>query len=304
MIRKTALQLGVAALFTLIVWNGYIVVNHVAQMQKIAALTAQSSTTQTAISAVMKDLTDMEAGQRGYLLTDNASYLQPYTEANDRLGADFSTLRKQLGNRDQRQESLESQAETLIGSKQSEMERSIALRKQGYRHRALKLIDSNESIGYMDQAREYLSAIMLAQNNRLGAIEAERSSRSRELLKKTVFANLALLALVAGVFLLVRYHMQALERKAAQSAQQLASHDLRLAKFMYVLSHEASSKTSAIEANVRLLIQEYGGFLPRHACECAEHIEEASAQLEQLRQELVGESRAPQDEPTAYEFVA
>ncbi len=36
-----------------------------------------------------KDLTDMETGQRGYLLTGDPAYLQPDTDAKGRIEMDF-----------------------------------------------------------------------------------------------------------------------------------------------------------------------------------------------------------------------
>jgi CHASE3 domain sensor protein len=302
MIRKTALQVGVVASFALIVWNGYVVVTHVKQTQTIGARTLQSSVIQAEISSVVKDLTDMEAGQRGYLLTNNSSYLQPYTEAKDRIAADFAKLRAGVAaNRGEYERSLESQVESLAKSNQGEMEHSITLRQQGYRHRAFKSVDSSEG---MSKAREHLSSLSVMENSKAASIESDRNAGLREVLKETITANLVLLALIACLFVLVRFHGRVLEQEAAQSAQQLASHDLQLAKFMSALSSEARSKTFAIEANIRLLLQEYGGFLPRHAHKCAQQIEEASAQLEQLRQDLVGESRSNDDEKAIYQAVA
>src|SRR5262249_28271069 len=161
--------------------------------------------------------------------------------------------------------------------------------------------DSSEGLG---KAREQLSSLTSAENSRGAGIEAGRNTGLREMLKETIIANLAILALAACLFLLVRYHERMLEQEAAQSAEQLASHDSQLARFVSVLSSEARSKTSAIEANIRLLLQEYGGFLPRHAHNCAEQIEEASAQLEQLRQDLVGDSGPSHDEKEIYQAVA
>ena len=301
MIRKTALQIGAVASFGLIVWSGYVVVSHVKQMQRIAALTLQSSVIQADISSVEKDLTDMEAGQRGYLLTNNPSYLQPYTEAKNKIAADFANLRAGLANRGDHERSLASQVESLANSNQAEMERSIRLRQQGYRRRAFKLVDSNEG---MSNAREHLSSLSLTESIRVARIETDRNAGLREVLKETILANLALLALVACLFVLVRYHGRVLEQEAAQSVQQLASQDSQLARFMSVLSSEARSKTAAIEANIRLLLQEYGGFLPRHAHKCAEQIREASDQLEQLRQDLVGDSSSSNDEKPTYQAVA
>ena len=85
MIRKALLQIGAPALLAFMAWNAYLAVNHLKQMQHIAARTLESSTIQADISSVLKDLTDMETGQRGYLLTGNPSYLQPYTEAKGRI---------------------------------------------------------------------------------------------------------------------------------------------------------------------------------------------------------------------------
>ena len=300
MIRKTAMQAGVLASFALIVWNGYVVFSHVKQTQIIAALTLQSSAIQTEISGVVKDLTDMEAGQRGYLLTNNASYLQPYNEAKERIAADLAALRAGLANQGDQERSLESQIETSAKSNQAEMEHSITLRQQGYRHRAFKLV-SGEG---MSKAREQLSSLSTTENSGAARLEADRNAGLRKVLKETIIADFALLALVTCLFLLVRYHGRVLEQEAAQSAQQLASHDLQLAKFTSALSSEARTKTSAIEANIHLLLQEYGGFLPRHAHNCAEQIEEASAQLEQLRQDLVGDSGSGNDEKEMYQAVA
>ncbi len=87
MIRKALLQIGAPALLAFMAWNAYLAVNHLKQMQHIAARTLESSTIQADISTVLKDLTDMETGQRGYLLTGDSSYLQPYTDAKGRIGS-------------------------------------------------------------------------------------------------------------------------------------------------------------------------------------------------------------------------
>ena len=62
---------------------------------------------------------------------------------------------------------------------------------------------------------------------------------------------------------------------------------MQLEKLTFALSNQARFKTSAIEANARLLLDNYGGFLPRQGHEYAEQIKEASIQMERLRQDLV-----------------
>jgi len=113
-------------------------------MQRIAALTVESSTIQTNTSDVLKHLIDMETGQRGYLLTGDCSYLQPYTDAKSTIATDFAALRAGLAHRTEHELSLELQLESLAKLKQAEMERTISLREEGYRRRAFKLGDAGE----------------------------------------------------------------------------------------------------------------------------------------------------------------
>jgi len=241
----------------------------------------------------------METGQRGYLLTDDPSYLQPYTDAKSRIGTDFASLRGRLANRAERERSSESQLESLANSKRAKIERSVHLRQQGYRHRAFMLVDSNEGMEYMDRARGLLSSLSVAEASSLARFDKARNATLSKALAETIVANSWLLGLTACLFGLIRYHGQALEQEADHSRQELAVRDLQLEKLTSALSNQARSKTSTIEANARLLLENYGGFLPRQGHEYAELMKEASAQMEQLRQNLVGNPCSKGDEKAA-----
>src|SRR3977135_1503148 len=98
MIRKAALQIGVPVLLAFIAWNAYLATNHLQRVRKTVALTLESSAIQAELSGVLRDLTDMETGQRGYLLTGDPAYLQPYTDAKGRIETGFVSLRAGLAN--------------------------------------------------------------------------------------------------------------------------------------------------------------------------------------------------------------
>ena len=287
MIRKAALQILAFALLACIAWNAYIAVEHLTRTQTTEALGLENSKIQADISAVLRDLTDMETGQRGYLLTDDPSYLQPYNDAKSGIDADFARLRSGLALRPRHEQSLELQVESLANSKQAEMERAINWRRQGYRHRAFKLVESNEGMEYMNKARAILSDLSTAETSRFADFDNARRTSFRNAVLRTVIVNVCLLALAAGLFALIRYHARVLERESAQSRNELAARDSQLSKLTSILSNQARSKTSAIEANARLLLETYGGFLPVKGHECAEQIKDASEEMELLRQELV-----------------
>jgi CHASE3 domain sensor protein len=290
MIRTIALRLAVAALLVLMALNAYLAINRLSQIQKSAALTLGSSTIQANISGVLQDLTDMETGQRGYLLTEDPAYLKPYAEGKNRIGTDLASLRAALANRTEQERSIESELESLAASKQAEMERSISLRQQGYRHRAFKIVDTNEGRDYMDGARGLVSSLSSAESGSFARFNKDRTASLSKALSETIIANSCLLVLAACLFGFIRYHGSVLEKEAAESRQALAVRDAELEKLTSALSNQARSKIAVIEENARLLLEEYGGFLPSHGHECAEQIKEAAAQIERLRRELLGHS--------------
>jgi CHASE3 domain sensor protein len=287
MIRKAVLQIGACAVLAFIAWNAFLAVNHLKQVQKTAALSLESSVIQANISGFLKDLTDMETGQRGYLLTADPQYLEPYKEGKSRIEADIARLRTALTNRPDKERSLASQLQSLANLKQAEMERSINLRQRGFRLRAFKLVDTNEGMKYMDEIRGILSLLSVAETSSLESQEKQNATVLKNALTKTITTNLWLLVLTGCLFAFVRYHGRSLEEEATKSRQGLAVRDSQLQKLTFALSNQARSNTSAIESNASLLLQNYGGFLPRQGHEYAEQIKEASIQMERLRQDLV-----------------
>jgi CHASE3 domain sensor protein len=288
MIRKAALQIGVPALLAFIAWNAYLAVAHLKRVQTIAALTLESSAIQAELSGVLKDVTDMEAGQRGYLLTGNAAYLQPYADAKGRIEMDFANLRAGLSHRTQRDQSLESQFESLASAKQAEMEQSISLRQQGYRRRSFKLVDTDEGKGYMDEIRRIVSSLSSSERNNFARFDGERTAALKRAFSATIISNSVLLVLAILAFGLIRHHGRLLGEEATQSRNELAVRNSQLEKLTAALSGQARSNMVAINMNSRLLLENYGGFLPRQGHEYAEQMKEAAAEMERLRQDLVG----------------
>jgi CHASE3 domain sensor protein len=288
MIRKAALQIGVPALLALIAWNAYLAVTHLKRVEKSAALTLESSARQAELSGVLKDVTDMESGQRGYLLTGDAAYLQPYTDAKSRIEMDFANLRTGISNRTQREQLQESQLESLAKSKQAEMERSISLRQQGYRLRSFKLIDTDEGKGYMDEIRRIASSLSSSESSNFARLKGERTAALKRAFSATIISNSVLLVLAVCAFGLIRHHGRLLREEAARSRNELVVRNLQLEKLTAALSGQARSNMVALNMNSRLLLENYGGFLPRQGHAYAEQMKEAAAEMERLRQDLVG----------------
>ena len=301
-IRKAARQIAAVVLLILMAFNTYLAIDHLKRIQATAARSLESSSVQAGIARVSQDFTDMETGQRGYLLTDDSAYLQPYVDAKNGIATDFANLRSALTNRPQSEQALETQLESLAASKQAEIERTITLRQQGYRHRAFQLVQTNQGKQYSDQARSLLSSLSSLENTRFAALEKQRDADSSQAMSQTIATNLGLLVLTAGLFLLIRFHERTLEQQAAQSRQALAERDSQLEKLTSLISTAADqtrAQIAVIEENARLLLEKYDGFLPPLGYACAQQIKEATAQLEQLRKHLLGRPESDIQEQAA-----
>jgi hypothetical protein len=168
------------------------------------------------------------------------------------------------------------------------MERTITLRQQGYRHRSFKLVDTDEGEGYMDEIRRIASSLSSAESSNFVRFDAERIAALKSVLSVTITTNSVLLVLAVCLFGLIRQHGRLLGQEASQCRNELAVRDLQLDKLTSALSGQARSNIIAINMNSRLLLENYGGFLPRRGHEYAEQMKEAAAQMERLRQDLVG----------------
>ena len=288
MIRKAALQIGALGLLGLMVFNAYLAVHHLKELRTSAALSLETHGARANVDQIRQDFTDMEAGQRGYLLTDDAAYLQPYTAAKESIGTHLASLRSGLADRPESERALAAQLESLAASKQAEIERTITLRQQGYRHRAFLLVQSNEGRDYMDRVRELASSLTATESGRFATLEKERSDNSRKAMSEIILANLCLVVLAIGLFALMRFHERRLEQEVARSKRTLMLRDSELERLTSALGDKARASVAIIEENAGLLLERYAGFLPPLGYACAQQIGEAAAEVEQLRRELLG----------------
>ena len=289
MIRKFALYVVAVALIIVIAWNALFQIKSLRRLQYSAVLANEASTIRDNISALRQDLADMEADERGYLLTADVTYLQPYTEAKLRLANDLAGLRTGLADRNQSERSLQSQLESLAGSRQAELEHTISLRQQGYRHRAFLLVGTNEGKQYMDRARELLSTLAAQENSAFVRYRNEYNGLIKRASQASGFANLCLFILAGCLFGLIHSSSKAASGEAAQSREMLAKRDSQLEHLMSALADQTRSNITAIENNAKVLLDNYGDFLPRHGYHCAEQIQQAATEMERLRKELLHE---------------
>jgi len=105
------------------------------------------------LNGLMEIMLDAETGQRGFLLTGNGAYLEPYQQAKLKLDPQVGALER-MGERssDDEQQHI-ARAQQLIRAKIDEMDRTIELARAGMMPSAIALVQTNTGQRDMGELR-------------------------------------------------------------------------------------------------------------------------------------------------------
>ena len=134
---------------------------------------------QQALSEFIALLTDAESGQRGYLLTGESSYLQPFTEAVATVGAALDQVREAYGGRADSAEFQQEELRTLTGKKLGELEETLALFKTRGAGPAVKVVRTDEGKRIMDEISSIVGTMRVAEARELSAATVQWQSDFR-----------------------------------------------------------------------------------------------------------------------------
>ena len=262
MVKKTAVLIGVPILLVLIIANAYSTAHNFQRIREDGKLRQQSSLVHAEISAILLNLADVEAGQRGYLLTGDSSYLEGYTEATRQLPLHFSRLRSELVERSRDERALESQLESLTQSKLAEAGETIRLRQQGYRSRAFRIVDSNRGKQLMDEARVNVSALLSTETRRLAGFEQRTSTSIDGALAEIVGSTLTLLILTGLVLGMLFAYSRGLEVEVARGNQVLRKKSAQLESIALTVSQQLPDLLREVQDSMGNFLNHFLDYLP------------------------------------------
>ncbi|MFT3692520.1 MAG: response regulator [Kofleriaceae bacterium] len=110
------------------------------------------------LNAIVSSITDAETGQRGFLLTGAERYLEPYTQARQKLPGQLSTLR-QLTSDSAEQQGRLNELEPVVTTKLEELNETITLEREKHHDQALELVRTDKGKNTMDHARALIDAM-------------------------------------------------------------------------------------------------------------------------------------------------
>src|SRR5450631_2218539 len=246
-----------------------------------------------ASNGLLIELLNAETGQRGYLLTSNPVYLQPYDTALSMVPADQQRLGSLVsavpGGRH-----YFAALKSLVAAKLAVIAETIKLERAGDHADAVRIVDTNEGKRIMDDARRATADLQRA------AAAAGASRRSDLHTQLAVFivlaAVLAVADMSAGLFVRRRLRRAAteirslnanLEQQVEQRTIHLERANRELEAFAYSIAHDLRTPLRGISGFAEALVEDYGDRLDETGREYTGRIEAGCARMSTLIDDLL-----------------
>ena len=167
---------------------------------------------------------DAETGQRGYIITGDESFLEPYQAAVTGIAKAVGDLRE-LTSDNPAQQALIGRAEPLIAAKLSELKRTIEIRRNRDVEQATKVVHEGEGKKFMDELRRVLADMEHEERNLLVQRDEAVVSAVSTANFTIVFGTLLSLVLMTGAgFMITR----SLTRQIGAAVQHMQSSSTEL----------------------------------------------------------------------------
>ena len=231
---------------------------------------ATSQARKADVAEYVRLIVDAETAQRGYLLTEDPSYLQPYEHTRgsapqllDKISNDY--LFEAADPPDDATRGDLNQLRELGGAKMDELVASLTLNSANRREAAIELVRTNVGKRTMDDLRVVAASLDDRENQRIeSALSQWRSGivASRAMLAGGTLLNIALLILVA-------YLLNRDLRRRESIAAQMEQHTQELEHLVHRRTAELSALSSHLQnvaerekaAIARELHDELGGIM-------------------------------------------
>jgi signal transduction histidine kinase len=257
-----------------------------------------------ALDDMLSALVDAETGERGYIITGDRSYLQPYTAALQHIAPDLTQLATLTAdNADQRKQMPALRA--LIAAKLAEMQLAIDAVQQAP-DPAARVTLSGEDRSLMDQLRATIGAMRRAELVLLDTRSTQAQRATDAAIVALVLATVVGMALIVGIFALIwrdnKRRARALEEREQllrrEQAARVAAEEAVQARetFLSLASHELRTPLTSMLGNAQLLqrtLAQYEGLTERDRGKVASILRQGE-RLRALTEQLLDTSRLQQ----------
>ncbi len=231
---------------------------------------AHSLAVRQASGRLFSQVQDAETGQRGFLLTGDNSYLEPFYTAQKEIPSAEGDLQRLVADNPAQQSRLPT-LYNLIAAKLAELSRAVGLAKEGKIEEAHAIVKTNEGRDLMHDIRAAVAEFDSVESDLENARNAKAAALRLVLLLVTVVAAILAAAVAIVVGLTLRRQVTALRLLTASlkteiSERQRAEATLRQAQKMESLgqltggvAHDFNNMLAIIVGNLDLGLRRLSG---------------------------------------------
>jgi signal transduction histidine kinase len=205
----------------------------------------------TAINRALNLIKDAETAQRGYLLTEQTMYLQPYNRAIEAERPDFHEITR-FGDGEIISSGDIERLDRLRREKLSELAMTIDLTKAGRREDALKIVFEGDGQARMDEMRNVVGKIVGAVDRKMSMKFEQLQDRASLFRWVNVGGALLITAFAAGAIMLINRYVReviatrkqiaslnrSLEHRVEERTMELARANEEIQRFASVVTHD------------------------------------------------------------------
>ena len=215
---------------------------------------AHSQSTRSSVNRLLQSMLDAETGHRGYLLTGDNRYLEPYEGAVTTVHSNLEQLHRLMTDSAEDLQDF-SRLSGQISRKLSEMELSLHLRRKGQDDAWKFVMSTDVGKENMDAIRQHSRALIERSNQRV--------SRSQEDIRQSLILSRMGIALVTAVGLLA-FYMYLRQTRALQRATEREQEVLELERArLEDLVRERTASLTALANYLQQVREDERGHLAR-----------------------------------------
>ena len=266
---KNSLTVGFVLLLVLLGLSYYLTHEIIREAERSQLAIGEAQGVRIEIVALLKNYVDAETGQRGFLLTGEEEYLEPYARAQKLLGSGELRFRSVLAPLEQLR-AMRARVHPQERAKLDELARTIEIRRSQGLDAAIVEMKTDTGKAAMDAMHAVLEEYDAAQRQAMGILFARSEKQRRQVTLLSTIASLILGASLVGLFVLTHRNLAERERllritqdakdalqkslAAERVAHSAATHANKLKdEFIAIVSHELRTPLNAIVGWTSLL---------------------------------------------------